>query len=202
MQEKLLSAGKDAETMGPNAEDRPRKLRSPRTDKKRLHAMRHAILSQHPLEALVRLGENSRRLRRIERMLWDELQPPGVAGAILFDRFWSSYLRCLLGARAEANALAPFDKPGEQDKFIKEAEFPVLVSADRPSTQLLSGDTFKLLELVAKYDGHFAREMYRALAMLLTLRNGGVADPEQFVGRKLGLEKEIPGGQGPCQTPS
>jgi hypothetical protein len=148
------------------------------------------------MEALVRLGENRKHLRRIERMLWDELEPAGIAGAILFDRFWSSYLRCLLAARAEANALSPSDNSGDQHEFIKEAELPTLVSVDHPGTQVLSGEAFRQLALVARYDGHFSREMYRALAMLLVLRNGGAADLEQLVGRKLGLKTGISEGQG------
>lgn len=47
-------------------EKRPR--RSARRDKNRPHVMRHGMLSKYPLEALASLGEDKKKLRRIERM--------------------------------------------------------------------------------------------------------------------------------------
>ncbi len=67
-----------------------------RKDKQRLHAMRHGILSQYPLQALALLGENTRRLRQMERVLRTELKISGTLQNILFDRVWSCFLRCLL----------------------------------------------------------------------------------------------------------
>jgi hypothetical protein len=66
----------------------------PRKDKARLHATRHGILSRPLLEALARRGENIRQLRGIERALREDLRPVGAE--LLFDRMWSSFLRCLL----------------------------------------------------------------------------------------------------------
>lgn len=45
-----------------------------RKDKRHLHVMRHGILSQYPLQALAFLGEDVRRLRRMERALRTELK--------------------------------------------------------------------------------------------------------------------------------
>jgi len=55
-----------------------------REDKDHIHAIRHAVLSRHLLEALVRLGENKRSLRRIERQFLVELKPSGFAAEMLF----------------------------------------------------------------------------------------------------------------------
>ena len=81
-----------------------------RKDKRGLHTMRHAMLTRYPLQALARLGENVRHLRKIEREFRAELKPVGMVGQMLFDRMFSAYLRCLLAARAEAIALIPIDQ--------------------------------------------------------------------------------------------
>jgi hypothetical protein len=49
-----------------------------------------------------------------------------------------------------------------------------------------SPDLFRQLVLVERYDKHFSREMYRALAMLLILRSGCEAGLQQCVGKLLG----------------
>ena len=66
-----------------------------RKDTGRLHAVRHGALSRYPLEALRHLGENSKSLRRMEQRFRTELKPHGEIAEVVFDRFWSSYLRCL-----------------------------------------------------------------------------------------------------------
>ena len=67
-----------------------------RTDSGKLHRVRHGILSRDALAALVQLGEDPRTLRRLERQYRAGLQPAGPLGDLLFDRFWSSYLRLML----------------------------------------------------------------------------------------------------------
>ncbi len=168
-----------------------------RKDKGHLHATRHATLSRYPLEALRHLGENPRTLRRLECRLRAELKPRGAIAAILFDRFWSSYLRCLLAARSELNALAPGEiaaGQGNGSPSLCEREVPTLVLPEaqdqRMTYQTLPPDLFRQLVLVQRYDRHFSREMYRALAMLLVLRSSGEEGLEQSIGHTLGLRKE------------
>lgn len=174
--------------------EKQQKTRGPRKDKSRLHAAGHAILSQFPLEALARLGENVRRLRRIERRFRTELRPSGILGALWFDRFWSSYLRCLLAAKVEGMAIAPIDQPTGRPRCtpsVKDGELPVLIRHDDGITrEALAPDLLGYLALVARYDRHFSREMYRALAMLLILRSRGEAGLEECIGRMVGLENE------------
>jgi hypothetical protein len=162
-----------------------------RKDKHRLHSMRHAVLSRYPLEALARGGENVRQLRNLERKLRAELKPAGVAGAILFDRLWSSYLRCLLAGRAEALVFDPTDRHAEKPDCtaeIREDLLPTLILNDQaPVNRVFSPDLFRQLALVARYDRHFSREMYRALAVLLVAKKGGQAGLEQCLGRVLGF---------------
>jgi hypothetical protein len=170
-----------------------------RKDKDHIHAMRHAVLSRYPLEALARLGENVKGFRRIERKFREELKPTGIVGAMLFDRFFSSYLRCVLAARAEAATFAPIDQPGEPRLItsLKERELPTLVLQDQDpviTSESLSPDLLRQLVLVARYDRHFAREMYRALGMLLVLRRSGQAGLEQCAEHMPGIQKENSGG--------
>ena len=166
-----------------------------RTDKNRLHATSHGVLSRYPLEALVRLGENKRSLRRIERKFRAELKPSGIVAEMLFDRFFSSYLRCVLATRAEATAFAPIDQPAGESRLItslRDQEVPTLVIQDSIETSEahLSADLLRQLALAARYDAHVSKEMYRALAMLLILRSGGEVALEQCVGKILGVNRE------------
>ena len=143
----------------------------------------------------MRLGENKRSLRRIEREFRAELKPSGIVAEALFDRFFSCYLRCLLVAKAEATAFAPIDQPAVGARLIKslkEREVPTLVIQDSIETSgaHLSTDLLRQLALVARYDGHFSKEMYRALGMLLILRSGGEVALEQCAGKILGVNKE------------
>lgn len=175
-------------------EELPRVQRT-RKDKGHFHATNHGVLSRDPLEALVRLGESPKTLRKIKHDLRTQLKPSGAVGEMLFDRFWSSYLRCFLAAKAEANAFAPIDQPTGESRLIaslKEREVPTLIFQDpsRTSEPHLSTDLLRQLALVARYDAHFSKEMYRALGMLLILRSGGEAALEQCVGKVLGFNKE------------
>lgn len=150
----------------------PRISSARRKDEARLHVTRHAILSRFPLEALAALGENTRQLRKLEKKFRAELKPSGVVGELLFDRMWSSYLRCLLVARAEAVALAPTE------------HLLTLDLEPQLSTEL------RHLALVHRYDAHFSREMYRGLGMLLLLRDSGEAGLQRWVNKTIGASKE------------
>jgi hypothetical protein len=173
--------------------EKSQKIAVTRKDKNRLHATRHGVLSRHPLETLARLGENVRTLRRIERKFREALKPSGIVAELWFDRFFSSYLRCVLAARAEATAFVPIDQPtGESRLVLKERELPTLVLEDSSGTSetQLSTDLIRQLALVTRYDAHSSKEMFRALGMLLILRSGGEAALEQCVGKILGVNKE------------
>lgn len=175
--------------------EKPQTISVTRKDKGHLHATNHGVLSRYPFEALVRLGENPKTLRKIKHDLRAQLKPSGAVGETLFDRLWSSYLRCLLAAKAEASAFAPIDKPAGESRLItslKERQLPTLVVQDFSGTSEahLSPDLLRQLALVARYDAHFSKEMYRALGMLLILRSGGEAALEQCVGKILGVNRE------------
>jgi hypothetical protein len=143
----------------------------------------------------VRLGENNRSLRRIERKFRAELKPSGIVAEALFDRFFSCYLRCLLATKAEANVFSPIHPAAGESRLItslKEREVPTLVIQDSIETSEAhpSADLLRQLALVARYDAHFSKEMYRALGMLLILRSGGETALEQCVGKILGVNRE------------
>jgi hypothetical protein len=166
----------------------------PRKDKKRLHATRHAVLSRYPLEALARRGVNIRQLRRIERMLRAELKPTGIIAEILFDRAWSSYLRCLLIALAETHLFAPVDSRLNSTRTpqLQELELPTLVWLENNGSLVnLSVDLLKHLSIVQRYDNHFSREFFRAIDMLIAMRSGGEAGLTRQIEKTLGQIKDI-----------
>ena len=169
-----------------------------RRDKGRLHAVRHGVLARHPLEALRHLGEDCKVLRRLERRFRAELKPRGVIADLLFDRFWCAYLRCLMAARVEASAFLARNP----DAGTAAVRAPALIQADRPTLvvpdeqqvktacQILAPDVLQQLLLVQRYDRHFAREMFQALALLLELRGSGQPGLEQSLARMVGISKE------------
>ncbi len=156
-----------------------------RKDKQNLHAMRHAILSIFLLQALARLGENTRCLRRVEHALRAELKPSGILGNIWFDRGWSSYLRCLLAARLEGAILCPNkgaeDQPTETPNLV-EGEVPFLVwKTHENANGNFPPDLLQQLSLVQRYDAHYSREMLRYFGFLLSLRDRGESGLEECV---------------------
>ena len=162
--------------IGSDCPQRATRATRARKDKGGVHARCHGVLSRNPLEALIRRGENLRGLRKIEKMLRADLKPVGILGEILFDRAWSSYLRCLLIGRTEAYLFTPVNAQ-DSDGMPKliEAEVPTLVWPESGTSNCdFSADLMKHLETVLRYDAHFAREFYRAVGMLLALRTGGV----------------------------
>lgn len=165
----------DKETSSADQVKRDRAKRK-RSDCNRLHATRHGMLSKSPLQSLAARGENVRQLRRIERQLSAELRPVGIIGEILFDRLFSSYLRCVLIARTEEASMASGDRSNEAGESLelREAHLPTLVSS---TSDLLAAHFSKelvaQLAIVRKYDSHFSREFYRSLGMLLIAKNEG-----------------------------
>lgn len=174
-----------------------KKRTSVRKDKGHLHAVRHGALARYPLEALRHLGEDVKALRRLERRFRAELKPRRLIADLVFDRFWSSYLRCLLAARAEASAFLPPDHDASKGAHAPEliqADLPTLMVDDEQEAkvlrQALEPDVLRQLLLVQRYDRHFSREMYQALGLLLVLRANGEPGLEQCITRMIGAGKE------------
>jgi hypothetical protein len=156
--------------------ERPPRAPRARKDKGSLHARHHGVLSRNPMQALIRLGENPRELLKIEKMLREELKPTGIVGKILFDRAWSSFLRCLLIARTEARLfMAVSQNDSDQMPELKVMELPTLVWSEAGATNYgFSDDLMKHLETALRYDAHYAREFYRAVGLLVGMQTGGL----------------------------
>lgn len=155
---------------GPPGEPRPA-----RGDRGKIHRRRNGFLTKHPLEALARRGENMREIGRQERALRSVLQPSGPLGKILFDRMWSSYLRCLLIDRVEAELLGT-DQQGattsELPKLLVD-KMPTLVYGSVEDRAGVGAEILKYLAVTQRYDSHFFGEFYRTLGLLLALKGGG-----------------------------
>jgi hypothetical protein len=176
---------------------KPRKSR--RSDSGKTHRVRHGILSCEILDALVQLGEDRRTFRRLERQYRTALQPTGPIGNIIFDRFWSSYLRLILIGRLETQQFVR-KSLGERKSIslaLVPGHQPTLVCQDpidQPSESIplaeeLPSDLFRRLALAQRYDRHFSREMYRSLALLLLMRRGGEAALESWASEMFGAEQ-------------
>lgn len=168
-----------------------------RRDKNRVHRMRHGMLSKYPFEVLISLGEDKRTLRRMERMFWAELRPQGMVGALLFDRFWFSYLRCLLAGRsASTTRRVNSNDPKESIPSIMAGPSPVLVfpDGDKASASDLQDVLLREMALVENYDRQVSREMYRMLAILILIRDHGTESLAEalarFVGKKTNSRGE------------
>jgi hypothetical protein len=184
-----------------NAEQEFRK-REPRkacrTDSGKLHRVKHGILSREALDALVQLGEDRKTFRRLERQYRAALRPTGPLGDLFFDRFWSSYLKLILVGRLETKLFAgqSVGKSKSASLALVPGRLPTLVSQDPdgqpvegiPLNEVLPPDLLHGLVLVQRYDRHHAREMYRALAMVLLLRRGGEPALEDWASEMVGAE--------------
>lgn len=176
-----------------------------RKDSGQTHRVQHGVLSREVLVALTRLGENPKTYRRLERHFRAALRPPAPWGDFFFDRFWACYLRLMLIARLEGNLLN--SKPQPQDNRIRSLPLslmpgkqPTLVLPDSDDKQSeappllaeLPAELLGQLALAQRYDRHYAREMYRALALLLLLRRGGEAALESWAAEIAGAVRPTP----------
>jgi hypothetical protein len=190
-----LPRSAEANSAGPPVNAQLQLKPSPRArkDKNRVHATRHAVLSRYPLEALARRGENIRQLRRIELLLRRELKPTGIVAEMFFDRAWSSYLRCLLIARTEAEALTPAEQQTgilNPIPHLQEGELPTLIWREQGTTfENFPADLMKHLSIVQRYDRHFYGEFYRSMGMLVALKNGGEAGLTRQLSKTFGPNK-------------
>jgi hypothetical protein len=162
-----------------------------RVDKGRTHATRNGLLSRDIVQALVRSGENLRTVRRYEKKCRDIFKPRGPLGELIFDRFWSCYLRLHLSAKLEATVLTSEHHRQRSPILpeLREGELPTLVSEsdtnefeiDQKSDADFSQDLFRNLALAQRYDAHFAREAIRWAGLLLVMRKGGKSALERLV---------------------
>ena len=131
------------------------------------------------------VGEKPRVLRRVEKEFREILKPEGVIGSLLFERFWTSYLRLILVGRLESDAVSKAVKKSEVPEalpVVREGPVPVLLVPQGSGESgvrlglpaILSVNALQHLAVVARYDAHFGRELYRALLMLLAMREGGL----------------------------
>jgi hypothetical protein len=75
--------------------------------------------------------------------------------------------------------------PGHAAAIIDD-ELPTLITIDQtPVNEGVSPDLFRRIVLVEKYDRHFGREMYRALAMLHAMKSGDQAGIERCMRQAL-----------------
>jgi len=180
--------------------------RNLRTDRARLHGVRHSVLSRSLQEALVRRGENARTLRRIKQELRSELKPRQPYGGLVFDRFWSSVLRLILVGHLEAEGIVPGGSASKDSPLLPslhEGAVPTLVlpvetrdlSGDNKSPELFDADVFRRLALVSRYARAAAREMDRTWTLLVLMRDRGEAGLENWVRATIGARHENEGGK-------
>jgi hypothetical protein len=172
-----------------------------RKDKGHLHATRHGVLSCYLYEALQSLGEDIKKFRRLERRFRETLKPKGEIAGMLFDRFYSSCLRCVLAARIEANAVTPTAKSSSPSPVVPtllERDVPTLVWPDGEKNSSIHAnfppDLIRELVLIQRYDRHYSREMFRALSLLLVVRDSGEDGLQQCIAQILGASKQQAGG--------
>jgi hypothetical protein len=167
-----------------------------RSDKGRTHYSRHGLLCRDVERALVRLGEPNKNVRRWERKFRSVLRPRGELAELLFDKWWSCYLRQLLIAKLEANAFAPdvSRRVSAGLPVLEERTRPTLVwpseqESDDTFQHQLPEDLFQKLTLVQRYDSHYSREGNRMLALLVLMRDGGEEALIKVFGATLGVAK-------------
>ena len=167
-----------------------------RADSGTVHRVRHGILSREVLVGLVRLGEDPKTLRKLERRYRDALRPAGPFGDLFFDLFWSSYLRLMLSGRLQT-ALMGGKSAGKRNltaSALVPGPQPTLVcqNPDGPPSDGISlmeelpPDLLRDLVLVQRYERPHCRELHRSLALLLLLRRGGEAAIESWATEMLG----------------
>lgn len=167
---------------------------SARKDLGSFHYSGHRILSRDPLEALVKMGENVRSLRQIERGFRLDLRPPGPVGEMLFDSMFSSHLRSMIAGKLEARVLLSLDHPGPQRimaAHIAAEDQPTMVFGNVISQglQTAPGELYSQLALIQRYDGHCSREKLRYLGLILALKNAGELGLAKCICKSSGANK-------------
>jgi hypothetical protein len=189
-------SGNDHETqVGDSINSEATDPRPPRGDKGKLHRRRNGLLSKHPLQVLARKGENIRDICHQERELRAELRPQGALGKILFDRLWSSYLRCLLIDRTEAELLSPDEQHSTRSTplpTLRVDYVPTLVYENVVTPDGICAEILKYLAITQRYDAHYSNDFYRNLGLLLAHRNGGVSGLTDELLKTSGSKMNLP----------
>jgi hypothetical protein len=177
-------------------ESKTRTVNGIRRDKGRTHYSRHGLLSRDVERALVQFGEPIRNIRRWERKFRSALRPRGEVAHLLFDKWWSCYLRQLLIAKLEANAFAPDNSHRVSSNLpvLEERTQPTLVwPSENESDENLRpqppDDLFHRLAVIQRYDAHYSREGNRMLALLLLMRDGNEDTLAKIFSATLGVSK-------------
>jgi len=167
-----------------------------RSDKGLTHYSRHGLLSRDVERALVRFGEPIKNLRRRERKFRSVLRPRGEVAELLFDKWWSCYLRQLLIAKLEANAFAPDNSHRVSSNLpaLEERTQPTLVwpsedESDENFRYQPPNDLFQRLTVIQRYDAHYSREGNRMFALLLLMRDGNEDTLVKIFSATLGVSK-------------
>ena len=167
-----------------------------RKDKGKTHHSRHGLLSRDVERALVRAGESLRNLRRQERKFRSVLKPQGDAAELIFDKWWSCYLRQLLIAKLEATAFVSADAkqglsrlPVLHERAELTLIYPQDLDDDENFGQSIPNDLLQRLAIIQRYDGHYSREGNRLFALLLLMRDGGESTLVEILKTHLGINK-------------
>ena len=164
-----------------------------RSDKGQRHFSRHGLLSRDMEHALVRLGERLKNLRRCQRKWRSVLKPNGEIAELLFDKWWSCYLRELLISKLEASAVAGSNSNRVSSllPMLEERTQPTLVSlpedeGDMDFRHQPSDDLLQKLTLTQRYHSHYSREENRMFALLILMRDGGEESLVEFFRSHIG----------------
>jgi hypothetical protein len=155
----------------------------PRTDKNRLHVMRHEVLSRNLLEALVERGESGREWRDLMRELRAELHVEGPVASLFFDRLCSSMLREALISIAERKIFVATDESPGFDSRLKRANEIAIATNSTNVDGPQAVNLLHYLPIMQRYACHQRKEFDHNLGALLELHEGGPKALALFLNR-------------------
>jgi hypothetical protein len=163
-----------------------------RTDKNRLHALKHGILSRNLLEALVERGESLREWRDFIRELRAELQVEGPLAGLYFDRMCAAMMRDTLISIAERTIFVATDESAAFEARLKQANLVALATDGKNVEGPQAVTLLTHLPTLQRYGSQHRKEFDRSLGTLLALLEGGLKALAQFLNR-TGKHKEHSG---------
>ncbi len=101
----------------------------------------------------------------------------------------------ILISRTEASIFGPENQRsdgGHQGPILREANLPTLVYSDAELLNSFSAELLKHLAIVQRYDSHFSREFYRAVGMLLAMRDAGDPGLTEQLAKVVGRNQVFP----------
>lgn len=160
-----------------------------RTDKNRLHALKHGILSRNLLEALVARGESLREWRNLIRELRVALHVEDALARIFFDRLCAALMREALSSIAEREIFVATDESPGFEARVKRASMPAqLTNGTVGGQQAL--DLLRHLSPLERYGSRYRKEFDQNLGALLALRDGGPKALAQFLNKATKQRKD------------